>query len=344
MKDTAEGGPAPFLSLPPGGVAPDAVWWVRAADGIRLRAGLWRASAGLARPGARPGAGTGAQMARAQVLLLPGRTEYLEQQALPAAELLRRGLDVVSLDWRGQGLADRLSAASPLRGHVADFADFHADLEALLADERVAPAAALRIVLGNSMGGAIALAALGQGVGQGVLGPVRAAILTAPMFGIAMGGPSRLSARAIIAAARLFGFAEHWPPGLQGHVPVVLRAFETNLVTQDRGYWDWMAEVARTQPALTIGLPTFGWLAAAARAMDALRRAPPPDCPMLFLVGTEERVVDIRAIRAGAARSGARLAVIDGARHLLLAEAEPMRSAAWAAIDGFLDETLPGLA
>jgi lysophospholipase len=318
-KDATDREPAPFLALPPGGVPPDAVWWLRAADGVRLRAGIWRA-----------------RERRAQVVLLPGRTEYLEQQALPSAELRRRGFDVVSLDWRGQGLADRLSAASPLRGHVADFADFHADLQTLLADDRVAPGAQFRIVLGNSMGGAIALAALGQGV----LGPVRAAILTAPMFGIAMGGPTRLTARAIIAAARLLGFAEHWPPGLQGHIPFVLRPFEANLLTQDRAYWEWMAEAARNHPALTIGLPTFGWLAAAGRAMDELRRAPAPDCPVLCVVGTEERVVDVPAIREGADRIGARLAEVAGARHLLLAEAEPMRSAAWATIDAFLAEAL----
>jgi lysophospholipase len=319
LKDAAEPEAAPFLAMPPGGVPPDVSWWLRAADGIRLRAGLWRA--------ADP---------RGQVVLLPGRTEYLEQQALPAAELVRRGLDVLSLDWRGQGLADRLSAHSPLRGHIADFADFHADLDALLADPLAGTGGRPRIVLGNSMGGTIACAALGQRR----FGPVRAAILTAPMFGIAMGGPGRLTARTIIAAARLLGFAEHWPPGLQGHIPFVLRPFEQNLVTQDRDYWDWMAGMARTHPALTLGLPTFGWLAAAGRAMDELRHAQPPDCPVLFVVGTEERVVDVAAIRRGAARIGARFADIEGARHLLLAEAEPMRAAAWAAIDGFLAEVL----
>jgi lysophospholipase len=319
LKDTPETEAAPFLALPPGGTPPQEVWWLRAADGIRLRAGLWRA-----------------RVPRGQVVLLPGRTEYLEQQALPAAALVRRGLDVVSLDWRGQGLADRLSA-SPLRGHVADFADFHADLDALLAQQAVACAALPRIVMGNSMGGAIALAALGQAL----LGPVAAAIMTAPMFGIAMGRPTRLTARAVIAAARLLGFSEHWPPWMQGHVPFVLREFESNLVTQDREFWEWMAEIARTQPALTIGLPTFGWLAAAARAMDDLRLSPPPECPVLYLVGTEERVVDMQAIRSGAARTGGRLVEIEGARHLLLAEAEPMRSAAWAAIDAFLADVLP---
>jgi lysophospholipase len=320
VTDTDKLHAAPFLALPPGGLPPDEVWWLDAADGIRLRAGLWRAA-----------------RRRGQAVLLPGRTEYLEQQALPAAELVRRGLDVVSLDWRGQGLSDRLSKSSPLRGHVADFADFHADLEALAADERVVAGAADRIVLGNSMGGAIALAALGQRV----LPAARAAILIAPMFGIAMGRPTRWTARAVIAAAGFLGLAESWPPWMRGHVPFVLRPFGNNLLTQDRVYWDWMADVARTHPRLTIGLPTFGWLAAAARAMDELRLAPPPGCPVLCLVGAEERVVDIPAMRAGAARIGARFAEIEDARHMLLAEAEPMRAAAWSAIDGFLENVLP---
>jgi lysophospholipase len=101
-----------------------------------------------------------------------------------------------------------------------------------------------------------------------------------------------------------------------------------------------MGDVARAHPALTVGLPTFGWLAAAGRAMDELRLAPAPACPVLCIVGSEERVVDIPAIREGAARMGARLAEVPGASHLLLAEAEPMRGAAWAAIDAFLADVL----
>lgn len=310
---------APFLALPPGGRRPDEVWWLRSADGVRLRAGLWRAE--------RP---------RGQALLLPGRTEFLEQQALPAAGLAGRGLDVVSLDWRGQGLADRVCARSALHGHVADFTDYAADLDALLAEPAVASSALPRVVLGNSMGGAVALAALGRGAA----GPVRAAILTAPMFGIAAGPVGVLVARAVAGTAGRIGMAERWPPWPGAGVPFALGPFEANPVTGDRQYWDWLAATARAHPALSIGLPTFGWVAAAIRAMDALRRAGPQGCPCLVLVGSAERVADIGAVTAGAARIGARLVVIEGARHLLLAEAEPMRAAAWAAIDGFLAEVL----
>ncbi len=66
----------------------------------------------------------------------------------------------------------------------------------------------------------------------------------------------------------------------------------------------------------------------------------PPSARCSASSAREERVVDVAAIRRGAARIGARLAEIEGARHLLLAEAEPMRAAAWAAIDDFLAEVL----
>ena len=67
-----------------------AAFWLTAADGVRLRVGLW------SHPGAQ---GT--------VLLLPGRTEYVEKYGRAAADLRSRGYATLAIDWRGQGLADR---------------------------------------------------------------------------------------------------------------------------------------------------------------------------------------------------------------------------------------------
>ena len=80
---------APFFAdiadLPPDGRC----LWLMTDDGIRLRAAHW------------PGSGKGT------VFLLPGRTEYIEKYAPPAAEFCRCGWDVLTLDWRGQGMSDR---------------------------------------------------------------------------------------------------------------------------------------------------------------------------------------------------------------------------------------------
>ncbi len=53
----------------------------------------------------------------------PGRTEYIEKYGRTARELAARGLATLSIDWRGQGIADRL-ADDPATGHVHWFSDY----------------------------------------------------------------------------------------------------------------------------------------------------------------------------------------------------------------------------
>jgi lysophospholipase len=100
--------------------------------------------------------------------------------------------------------------------------------------------------------------------------------------------------------------------------------------------FDWNADVLRRQPAFQLAMPTLGWLGQAFAEIAWLARQGPPGCPGLCLVGSREAVVGPAAVRAGAARLGLELAVIEGGRHEVLIEAEPMRGEAWAAVDRFL--------
>ena len=98
---------------PPGGRA----FWLTASDGVRIRIGHW--------PGAEgPAGGT--------VFMFPGRTEYVEKYGRLAGDLRARGFGTVAVDWRGQGLADRL-LPDPLVGHVARFSDYQHDVRAVVA-------------------------------------------------------------------------------------------------------------------------------------------------------------------------------------------------------------------
>ncbi|MFZ9133728.1 MAG: alpha/beta fold hydrolase, partial [Gemmobacter sp.] len=141
---------------------------VRAADGVAVRLVVWP----------RPGA-------RGSVLILPGRTEYAEKYGPVAADLARAGLAAAAIDWRGQGLADRL-LPDPMKGHVGHFAEYQADLDACLlalaareGDDLPRP----RLMLAHSMGGAIGLRALLRGAGG-----FAAAAFSAPMWGLSLGG------------------------------------------------------------------------------------------------------------------------------------------------------------
>jgi len=300
--------------LPPGGIGWDETLDLTASDGIRLRGALWRGSG------------------RGMVLLLPGRTEFLEKSATVATELVGLGFAVASADWRGQGRSQRLLEPH-LKGHVADFTDYALDLDALLAHPAVAGTAGPRIILGHSMGGTIALGALHR---KQIT--VSAALLSAPMLGIVTAAWARLTRPLILAAARRSGRLDSWPPVVRTDQPYVFSGFEGNVLTSDRMFFEWMEGAIRRAPELQLAMPTLGWLDTAYREMKWLRRQGPLACPSLWLIGSREQVVDALAVRRAAARMGGKLAEIAGARHELLVESEPMRGNTWAAIDRFLAE------
>lgn len=308
-------GEAPFLTTPPGGTAPAAVWWMRAVDGVRLRGAHWPCDG-----------------ARALAVLLSGRTEFLEKMAVPAAALVARGYEVVTVDWRGQGLSDRL-LEPPEKGHVVSFADYQRDLDALIRHGRVADSTLPRILIGHSMGGAIATAAM---LRPEIAEQFRAVVLSAPMYSIALSAPMRVAAWLTLRIGNLLGRTEGWPPFGKPAETYVLTNPQENVLTHDAAIWDWLVATARAHPDLNLGMPTLGWFGAANREMRRLGASSPLDRPGLCLLGGAEAVVDPRAVRQTAARLGLELVEIAGARHEHLVEGEPYRAQAWSAIDGFL--------
>ena len=85
-----------------------------AADGVKVRAAHWATSGD-----------------RGTIFVFPGRTEYIEKYGKDADELLSRGLATLVIDWRGQGLADRLIDNTDL-GHVGQFTDYQRDVAAMV--------------------------------------------------------------------------------------------------------------------------------------------------------------------------------------------------------------------
>ncbi len=302
----------PALAAPPGGRAPDRTFRLRAQDGVGLRGGLWEGGA------------------RGLALLLPGRTEFLEKVGITAAGLCERGFAVASLDWRGQGASDRLVDPAT-KGHVRDFAEYGLDLAALIAAPEVAAAGPPRLVVAHSMGGAVALLARTR---LGAL-PI---VLSAPMVGLAFAPWVQLATAGYARGGVALGRATAWAPARGAKLPYPLRTtFERNLMTSDREVWDWMVAAVRAEPRAGLGMPTLGWIAAANRAMAAVRRVGGWDAPGLALAGDRDGVVAAAAVRRVAARLGFSMAVIEGARHEPFIEAPGPRSAAWSAVDGFLE-------
>ena len=137
---------APYYSEIASGPGGGQAFWLQTDDDVRIRVGQWVPEA-----------------ARGTILFFAGRNECVEKYGTAAGEVVARGFAAVSIDWRGQGLADRLIADHRL-GHVEDFADYQRDVQAILAHIKGHGLPEPYFVVGHSMGGAIGLEALHRGL------------------------------------------------------------------------------------------------------------------------------------------------------------------------------------
>lgn len=257
---------------------------------------------------------------RGTVVLLPGRTECIEKYGRAAGDLVRRGYSVIAIDWRGQGLADR-ALADPLSGHVGDFAEYQEDLDAMLAEADRAGLPGPWFMLAHSMGGCIGLRALLRGA------PFRAAVFSAPMWGIAMSAWLRPVAQVVTAVAAPFRIAHRYAP-TTGPVNYLLQVpFEGNVLTTDREMWAYMRDQVRAVPEFALGGPSLAWLGAALSECAALAARPAPSVPTICALGTQEKVVDVPPVHLRMAGwANGQLDLYPGAEHEIMMEGPAVRA------------------
>lgn len=254
------------------------------------------------------------------VILLPGRTEYIEKYGPAAAELAQRGYGTVVVDFRGQGMADRL-LPDAIKGHVGTFADYQLDMAAVLDWVQAQGMAQPLFLMGHSMGGSIGLRALMAGL------PVRAAAFSAPMWGVRISAVMRPLVAPIARLLSVFGRGLAYAP-TTGPLPYVQKVgFVGNTLTKDRSMWDFMVGHLAVSPALALGGPTVQWLQMAVADCASLARQPSPAVPVYCALGTDERIVDPGAIhRRMKGWPGAQFDIIKGAEHEVMMEVPAVRT------------------
>lgn len=290
---------APYYDdLDDGPATTDCVW-LTSADGVRIRAAYWPLA-----------------QAEGTVFILPGRTEYLEKYTRIAAGFAKRGFAALAIDWRGQGLADRVHE-DPAAGHVEDFADYQLDLAEVIAHARTLDMPQPWHMLAHSMGGCIGLRAV---MGQH---PFRSAVFSAPMWGIKMAPGLGPIASIVASTSQKLGFSHRITPGQGRESYFTTGAFDDNLLTTDAASWDWMRDQLRRHSELSLGGPSLNWLSEALREMRTLARMPSPALPALTYLGSDEGIVSASRIRDRMARwPGGTLRDMPGKRHEVLMEAD----------------------
>ncbi|MCK4712962.1 MAG: alpha/beta hydrolase [Marinosulfonomonas sp.] len=291
---------------PEGGQA----YWLTSSDGVRIRIGVWDKGTN----------GT--------VLLFPGRTEYVEKYGQTAGELQARGYAMVSVDWRGQGLADRF-LDDVATGHVMHFSDYQHDVKAMVDAARELGLPEPLYLLSHSMGGCIALRSLIEAL------DVKAAVFIAPMWGILMSPPVRPVARGITWVSRSLGLGHKYAPGTNADSYVVTAPFAGNLLTTDPDMYAYMQDQAAAHPQLPLGGPSMHWLFEALTETRALQVMDAPVMPTLVYLGTNERIIDSSAVVAQMESwPDGHLEMVEGAEHEVLMEQPAMRTRA---LDGAAD-------
>ncbi|MBI1212792.1 MAG: alpha/beta fold hydrolase [Alphaproteobacteria bacterium] len=317
------GAPARDLVLSPGNPAPPGgvVEWLTEGDRVRLRTVRW-----ILPP----------HEVRGTVVLVQGRSEFIEKYFEVVRELLDRKFSVVTFDWRGQGLSSR-QLQDKHKGHVGDFSEFDCDLHVVV--ERIVHQYAVKPYFGlaHSMGGNVMLRYLHDNPHE-----FERAVLTAPMLAVKTAPFPLWFARAIATlwtatgnkGAYVFGGAQQDP---------MVQAFETNVVTSDKTRFERMMQSLTADPDLALGAPTFGWLEAAFRSMDLVKTeefAAAIETPVLLIGAAYDKLVDLGADIRLIRRLKRGMYVLLKSEHEIMMERDDIRTAFWNCFDAFVAPAL----
>lgn len=290
--------------------------YLTAPDNVSIRYGMWAAP----------------EPARASAVVLSGRFEFMEKYREVIRRLNRRGFDVYSFDWRGQGLSTR-PLPNRHKGHVGDYGEYIADLDLFMHRVVDPTAAGARLLLTHSMGGHIALRWLHRQP-RGAEGLV----LVSPMIDIRTAPFPKLLARRLARTARRLGFGDAYAPGAGDYVLADERFPGNRLTADPEGFLVSKREIVRN-PGLALGGVTYGWLAA---TFDSIDRLTEPGyvsairVPTLLASAGKEVVVSVPAQRRICRElPDCRFVEIPGGRHEILMETDAVKARFWKVFDRF---------
>jgi lysophospholipase len=263
------------------------------------------------------------------VVLLQGRTEFIEKYFETIRDLRSRGFAVVAFDWRGQGLSDRI-IGDPNKGHVRSFSDYAIDLKVIMEQVVLPDCPPPIFALGHSMGGAIVIRTCHDGERW-----FERIVLCAPLIALPGAWTNRFGAP-VLRCMRLMGGGSAY-----AHRETAIDMnFATNRLTSDPVRHARNIGVLQDEPALGLGAPTIAWADEALRLMKAFAKPAYVATirqPILMIAAGNDEIVSVKAIETFAVNLLAgRQLIIPGAKHEILQEQDRYRSQFWAAFDAFI--------
>jgi lysophospholipase len=308
-------------ALPPRFLEPPGFVWgsLSSNDGVQLRWGH-----------------LAAKEPRAECVMVGGFGECIEKYFETIGDLAARGYSMWCLDWRGQGGSAR-PRRLPSRPRPRHFDRDAGELASFT--EKLTKAQRPRLLIGHSMGGAVALLCLRRYPGL-----FDAAVLSAPMLGIRAAGLPPALMRCMTGFVRAAGLGICFIPGAGRWRPDRIPTPERSRVSSDpercRLQYAWFS----ANTTLRVDAPTWGWLDSALRLVNRTAKKKflaGIDTPILLAsAGIESFLRPEAHRRAAQLLPDCRLVEFPDSKHEPFLERDPIRDRWFAAIDRFIAERL----
>ena len=269
---------------------------------------------------------------RGTILLQQGYNEFIEKYFEVIEEFLKRGFSVISFDWRGQGMSEKM-LDNKNKAFIQDFSLHDSDLEKIMKDiiEPLFPRPYIGV--GHSMGGCLMLSAMYKHPDF-----FDKAILSAPMLGF----KNEILLMPVIAILSLFSKNDSYllvsKPNMGKETP-----FEDNDVTTDKFRYERTQRLVRKSPNLRLWGVTISWAKAAKNRLKSMRAknwAEKIKTKVLIINNLNDQVVDPDKINIMSKRlSESSIIEFNSTKHEIFMEKDIYRRELWKGIDNYLNIT-----
>ena len=269
------------------------------------------------------------------VFFLNGHREFIEKYSKTFQFFLKKGFNVITLDWRGWGLSDRPFPSRPKVQHIYSTAEYQMDLDVVIALAQEKNLAKPWNLVAHSLGCLIGLRRL-------ISDPRRFSkyIFLSPLWGNVRLIP-RPFQRLLLRCEKILQFLSlteitHQNP--KSYKPYSLTVhFKENTLTSDKKQFDRLQAILRENTELHSGTPTLGYLIAILKEINVLNAVDLPNKQILVLLAVQERITDNDAVLRFIKRHEfIKVEKIPKAQHEILIEKEEIRGKALSLMHAFL--------
>ncbi len=294
--------------------------YLEVQKGIFLRFGYWKSFR---------------KQKKGTVGLLGGRTEFLEKYFETIGQLNQRGFDVLSFDWRGQGLSSRL-LKNRRKGYIKSYDDYVDDLSFFVKKILSINARRPYILIGHSMGGHIAVRYLHEH--KSIFDSV---ILMSPMIDIRT---FPIPKKVLQKITRILVKAGYDKVYIAGNDRLMENQFKGNSLTSDIRRFEKSKNFTIDNPEIGIGGVTIGWLNASFDSIDLLNQPGYVEnirTRILIFSADKDRVVCNKAQRRLCKRlPNCNLIKVSDSRHEIFQEKDAIQKKFWNIFEQFTDSYL----